>query len=374
MVDKKALEALDAALADEQPIAEQETSDLDAVPEFEPDDLPGLEIEEVPVDEEVAEETAEADTDEPVPDDTDVPDEQEPEESEEADGDAAEAEEEAEDVKDDAGEGEAEPAEDEAEKEAKPSDEFGELPENTPKRTQERFQSLKGKYDELDSQLKVAQEQNEEWAGHLQRVGANGEQLGLVFEYLGAVNSNTPEGLEKAYQFMQNELAVLGRALGKEAPGFDPMAEHADLQQEYERGEITKERAAEIIQARQAANLQQQNQSMQTQQQEAEAKKRAGLDGLSKLHVELAADAQWEMKKELLTPLVKGIVSTADPSQWADLVREAYQKIPDMAPPKPKLAPAPNPVRPTGPTAGEGGGVTKEPGNIYEALDMSLGI
>lgn len=56
----------------------------------------------------------------------------------------------------------------------------------------------------------------------------------------------------KAYDRMQGELQGRGKELGREAPGFDPIAAHADLATRVASGDITRDVALELIQHRQA--------------------------------------------------------------------------------------------------------------------------
>ena len=114
------------------------------------------------------------------------------------------------------GEGEAEPeplaAKDDTPKDAadaKPSDEFGNLDKDTPQKTRERFETVKGKYDELvterdNLQAEVAgvRAESEKWANTIRDTGTNQEQFGMVIDYLGKVNSNDPKELNTAYDIM----------------------------------------------------------------------------------------------------------------------------------------------------------------------------
>lgn len=366
---KNILEAIDGALDEDAPAAEP---DYDIVPELEVENE--IETDTVdqpdPPDEPVSDEKPEADAqdEEEPPADRDeeggVTDEEESDEQDEED-DSGEKDDGSEDPK----------SEDEGEEEESEEDE---LPKNTPERTRKRFESLKEKFHEIEGKYQKERDLNEGWLAQVRDTGAAPEQIGVAFQYLKALNSGTREGLEKAYEFMQGELAVLGKALGREAPGFDPLDDYSDIKQEFENGEISRERAIELAQARKARNLESAQRELQGQKQSEHQAIEEGMKSLSALGQELSKDAQWKAKQSMLTPLVKTIVKTVkDPSKWAEAVRDAYAGIPDLpapAAPDPVAVPkAPNPIRPgQGPSAGTG--VSKKPGNIMEALDQALGL
>ena len=270
---------------------------------------------------------------------------------------------------------EAEPEKTEVQKETgekKPSDEFGDLPEDTHVKTKERFHKMKESFDTQAKELDTVKQQNEEWFGTLERIGTNPDQIGLTFEYLALVNEGTPESLEKAYAFMEREMGVLAQAIGKTAPGYDPLDAHPDLKQEYENGEISEERAREIANIRAARSLQTRKEETNNARTQEETLKAEATQGLTDLGVKLRSkDPYFASKIPALHGIVKAVCRPdTDPRTWISTIEEAYLEIPNPSPPPPRPS-APNPIRPGHVSPGQSG-LTKEPGNIYDAVDQAL--
>lgn len=258
----------------------------------------------------------------------------------------------------------------------KPSDEFGELPKDAKEETKQRFDSMKARFDEVSEERDKLKEQTTQWVETVQSTGTNPEQFGQALEYLKAVNAGDVQGLEKAYEFLQNELAVLGKALGRSGGGYDPLDEHEDLRERVENGYIDREDALQIASARALTNTTQQAQAAAQQQQTTDSAKTQGYADLSKLGAELRAKdaSDYQLKSEALGGYVQRLVREGvPPEQWAMLAKSFYESIPAPAAQPPTPDPRPNTLRPSG--AGESGrGVEKEPGSMLEAVKMGLNM
>ena len=257
---------------------------------------------------------------------------------------------------------------------AKPSDEFGTLEKDTPQKTRERFETIKKKYDDLVAERDAVKAESQQWVEAITGTGTNAEQFQMALGYLSAVNSGTQEGLEKAYGIMQQELEVLGKALGKSAPGiYDRLSDHPDLKERVDSGMLDESDANEIIQARASKRWSE----SQTQRQQQETQKQTEVDSamsqVKALGAQLqATDPLFASKMPFMTPIIEAaIASGAPPAQWASMIKIAYDKLPAPTvetPPKPIV---PNPIRPTGANLG-GNGLQKEPQSELEAMDMAL--
>ncbi len=266
---------------------------------------------------------------------------------------------------------------------AKPSDEFGDLPEGTKKETAERFDVLKGKYDEQAEQFETQKtelervtQQNTDWMETIQSTGANPEQFGRALSYLEDINKGTPESLERAYETMSGELKVLAQALGKEAPGVDPLAGHDDLVKKVEDGFLDRADALEIAGARAQSNIHKQSQNIADRQTTDQQAYDSGLESIRLLGQELNTKdpVAFKAKYPYLKSVIKAVVSSgAPPDSWEVSIREAFNDI--EAPViqetrKPKQAA--NPMRPSG-NAGSSESA-KEPGSAMEAINQALGM
>jgi len=208
-------------------------------------------------------------------------------------------------------------------------------------RQQKRFRELK---EELDS-LKPIAERAREWEQTIQSTGASPEQFGNVLNYLTAINSGDPAQMGKAYEAMQAELAWLGKQIGKPAPGYDPLAEHADLQAQIEQGTLSREAAQELIAARRQQAIYSQRQQQTIQQQQQQAAQQQALDAVAALGDRLRAQdgALFKARFKAIEPMVAVIQDSLPPAQWAAAIEKAYQAAP-VIPATPR-APAPNPAR-----------------------------
>ena len=349
MTKKAQLEALEAAISQDLPVAEAEP------------EQPEPEVETV--DEPEADPAVEAEPDgEPEPEtegepETDPETEGEPEPKPEA---------------------KAEP-EPEPEKEKRPSDEFGGLPKDAKQETRERFEAMRSRYDELHGKYEAEVERNTAMVEVVKRTGATGEQFDATLQYLGARNSNNPALLEQAYNIIKAEYEEISKKLGKSVPGLvDPLADQADLLEAVESGEISRKHAEELAAARTTRKLQDGFSATQTESQQKEQVLAAGYQAISDLGKRIRTEnpAKYNAHVEVLKSIARLVENSGrDPREWAGIIEAEYSKLPDVAPapaPKPKT---PVPIRPTGLTGAPGGSrAHKEPGTAMEALDMALGI
>ncbi len=222
-------------------------------------------------------------------------------------------------------------------------------------RTQKRFRELSERAADADSLRPVA-ERGLQWEETIKSTGADPQQMGNALNYLSAINSGDPAAMGQAYDFMQQEMAWLAKQLGRPAPGYDPLVEHADLSKQVTDGDMTRAAAEELIRTRRATVLQQDSQQRQRQQAEQQgAADQAHQDALQQvgaLGQQLrAADPLFEAKFKSIQPMVAVIQETLPPQQWAAAIHKAYQAAPApvAAPVQHQPAAAPNnPARATG--------------------------
>jgi hypothetical protein len=300
---------------------------------------------------------AAADPDEPAPEVAAEPDEPAPETAVEAEKPVPEA----------ATEPEPEPE--------RPSDEFGELPKNAPQKTKERFEAMRKGYDDLSDRYDKMKSEREAFDNQLSAVFANvpqdvaTQQFSLMMDHLQNVNSGTRDGLERAYDVMSKELQVIGKALGREVPGYDPLEEFPDLKEEYENGEISKERALELAGVRASRNLERGTQARQDERSHAQRAHEKGINSLRQFGTEMRkSDPLYDAKLPYLQTAMEAIINSGtDPAKWVASIQEAYKKIQLPKPPPPPAAP--NPVRPSG---SPGARMQREPQTALEAVLQGL--
>lgn len=264
-------------------------------------------------------------------------------------------------------------------------------------RAEERFRELTGQVKEFTplrealtkhqitdpAQLEQAVESAAravEWENTVLSSTATPEQFGSALNVIKAMNSDDPKMQNIAFDAMLQTVADLGKRLGREVPGLiDPLADHPDLVEEIEVGDLTRKRALEIARDR-ATNAR--NTERDTKQgndrQHQQALDQAATD-IGTLNNQLkAADPDFARKLPLLQPTLDLIRETLHPSKWVEEIAKAYRKLPALpaAAPAPAPAPAPGarvpvshmPVRASGmPTQ-----MAAKPRNSMEAFKLGL--
>lgn len=209
-------------------------------------------------------------------------------------------------------------------------------------RTQKRFRELSERASEADS-LRERAGKVTDWEQTIQSTGTTPQQFGATLLYLTDINSGDPVRMNRAYETMEAELKFLGEKLGREAPGFDPLAAHPDLAEKVKTGDLDRAAAVELVQHRQRGvlqNEQQQNQQRLSQSQQAE---QMGLQAVADLGAQLrTTDPQFQQKFAYLAPTVEIIQATMPPAQWAAAINQAYQRLPPIPAAAPAVAARPN--------------------------------
>lgn len=233
----------------------------------------------------------------------------------------------------------------------------------TNERTQQRFRELSQRTSEATEQLRVATARAEEWEQTVASTGASAQQFGNALNYLAAINSGNPEQMGAAFESMQKELAWLGKKLGREAPGFDPLTDYPDLAEKVASGDITREVAAELVQNRKRGVLQSEHQQTQHQTMQAQQAEQHALQEVAALGQRLQADPQFQQKFAYLGPTIEIIQATMPPAQWAAAIQNAYQRLPAIAAPAAPVAKPNNPARASAAPAKPA--TPKDPGDAF---------
>jgi hypothetical protein len=218
----------------------------------------------------------------------------------------------------------------------------------------------------------------QEWEDTVLASTATPEQFGMALNVIKAMNSGDPKVMTVAFDTMLQEVAELGKQLGREVPGIvDPLQAHPDLQQEVSEGDLTRKRALEIAAQRATAAATNARDTARSTQIQHEAAVNQALNDVKALNDQLkAGDSDFARKLALLQPTLDVIRETVHPSQWVARIERAYRALPPLpaAAPAPAPATAPRvpvshmPVRPTG------GNLTmrQKPKSDLEAFEMGL--
>lgn len=231
-------------------------------------------------------------------------------------------------------------------------------------KTAERFRELSKRPSEQEiAPLREKAERFERelanWNQIITESTARPDQLSSALGYVQAINSGDPVRMGKAYDVMVQEVAWLGKQLGREVPGaYDPLADHGDLRQKVEQGDMTRESALEVARHRAVSARTADLTKAQQDEQKREADHNAAVDSAMKqvatLNAKLkAADPHFAAKLPALKPMLDMIRETIPPAQWAAAVERAYLAIPAPAPAA-TTAPPPVGTVPLRPTGGSG--------------------
>lgn len=205
-------------------------------------------------------------------------------------------------------------------------------------KTAERFRELSSRPTEKEiAPIRDKADRFDNWNQIITESTARPEQLSNALGYLQAINSGDPVKMGKAYEVMVQEVAWLGKQLGREVPGaYDPLADHDDLRRKVEEGDITREAALEIASHRAVNARTTERTKAQQDQQRREAEQAQAVESaigqVAALNAKLkAADPHFAAKLPALKPMLDFIRETLPPAQWAAAVERAYMGIPAPA-------------------------------------------
>lgn len=229
------------------------------------------------------------------------------------------------------------------------------------------------KVKELEPQVAQLQERvakQDEVFSYMEANGVTGEQFGEAIALLSHKNSGDPVRLQRAYETLRAEMADIGAKLGLEAPGYDPLAAHADLQAKVANMDLSREDALEIAQGRQlrtAATTHSSKQGAQdTQQREVEQATR----DLTALETRLrSTDPQFAQKWAILAPTLVPTLGRLPLRERASAFEQAYAAFQLPAAPAAPVVTRPDPANPGRPAMGAG---AKAPANSVDAIMLGL--
>lgn len=269
-----------------------------------------------------------------------------------------------------------------------PSDTPADAPKDTPaemdtlgiknERARQRFTELSEKETRLTEieatlpDLQTKAETYDQMLTHIQETGATPEQYGNVLGYLRVVNHGSPQELAVARETLLKEVEFIDQKLGRKD---DPLADHADLQEAVNSGDLTKAYATEIantrnLQAAQQRHAQQQGEQQAQASQQRQAELQQAVTDLNALGARLAADPLHAQKIEAAKAAFIARRDTIPPRLWAAEFLLDYNAVvvpqAPAAPARPAVSAVP--LRPQGGS----GGLAKVAGSMEEAIQLGL--
>lgn len=182
--------------------------------------------------------------------------------------------------------------------------------------------------------------------------------------------------LEGALAMVEDYRVQLLQVLGKDAPGYDPLAldQHADLKARVDELSLSREDALKLVRARRIEEAHQQqtqrHQQGQQQQVQVQQSQQAALAEVARWEQTLKADVDYAKKQDTLASELPAIVRDYPPHLWVPTLERLYRSI-SVAPQQqaPQQRPStPSPLRPSG---AKGGNPVAS--SYLEAIDNGLG-
>lgn len=279
------------------------------------------------------------------------------------------------------------------------------LPEDVNPRTKERFETLATAVRTKSTELESTQKDLDDLWGLVSATGAPVEKVAQHMDFLRLTNSRKPEDLSKAMEQAQAIVADVSARLGKPAPGADPLEGFDDLKEKVKVADLTQADAEEIATLRRQNQLREQSAQEDAQQQAVIQEREAGRDALNDLQKEIQIDPNYShAHMAVMVDYIGSMAKRVAPKDWADTARDYWARIKTKTPDqmavmltpdqqaalkagRPGSAPAGKPNgatnrnrAPAGTGAHQperggqpaGGGSTKEPTDVLEAINLGI--
>lgn len=288
----------------------------------------------------------------------------------EADGEADEAEAEADVVDADPDKAKAAATADDA---AQPDgDDDLTVPPDLKGRTRERFERLTARLKEASEKTATAMAFADRWRETVASTGASPEYIGKTLEFVRAIHSGDVKQLESALSMLDETRASIAKALGKDVPGVDVLADFPDLADGVASGDLGRAHALELARVRRQAAAVEQQRGKATAEQQRDQLVNEGAQAVDAFMESMkATDPMFGAKMALLKPVLASVARNAPPDRWAAEVAELYRNVPVQAPPAPKENP--QPFRAARPSGVGGGRPAAAPASMLDAITAVLG-
>jgi len=250
-------------------------------------------------------------------------------------------------------------AEEEAKLKGKKSDDF-QLSDEEKKvwkqETQRRFNELRGfaKHNEaevsrLTQENTGLMEARDKIMGLFEENQVEPNDLVMLLDYNKRVKSGDLAGALKIVD--EARIGIL-KAMGKEAPGVDLLAEFPDLKAKVDAQELARENALEVAAARRRDKAQQQAEiERQAQERDAGVGKNAQEEALASIErwtKEIAkTDIDYKKKEEKVLARLPGILKEYSADKWLSTIKLLYESI-EVAKPSTPTNGGGQPLRPSG--------------------------
>ena len=235
----------------------------------------------------------------------------------------------------------------------------------------ERWGKLQGGYreqtaraDALETQLEQVQPMVERFMAFdrtMQGIGATSEQVAAAVDYIGLVNNGNPHSLAQAREMLMAGVAEIDAITGQPSPTVDHVAQHPDLKNAVEKGELTEDYAKQIALAR----ARDQHTQAREQQHRAGEQQRVANEQEAHAVAQASGDIEaldrWLAQNDPAYPAMRPVLEQTlmtlqqagvPPAQWVPTLVQQRESLRSMAA-APPMAASPNAL---GGLAGSGNG------------------
>lgn len=229
-------------------------------------------------------------------------------------------------------------------------------PEGLTEKASDRFKSLVESNKEKDTQLEEARQYADSVRELFEYSKANDQELQELFDYSAMIKSGDRSKQLQALETLTKKQRELADYLGVAANGFDPISKHPDLAGRVNQGEIDRDSALQIAEARQLqinqqAEAQRMQEMYQRQQQQSVSEQQA-VSQIRDLESQWrSSDVDFGSKIKYLEGKAQDIMRDFQPQQWPAALKMAYDAITSTAKPA-SVARTPSPARPNTATSG----------------------
>lgn len=246
------------------------------------------------------------------------------------------------------------------------------VPPDLKGRTRERFERLTARLKEASEKTAAAMAFADRWRETVASTGASPEYIGKTLEFVRAIHSGDVKQLESALSMLDETRASIAKALGKDVPGVDVLADFPDLADGVASGDLGRAHALELARVRRQAAAVEQQRGKVTAEQQRDQLVNEGAQAVDAFMESMkATDPMFGAKMALLKPVLASVARNAPPERWAAEVAELYRNVPVQAPPAPKENP--QPFRAARPSGAGGARPAAAPASMLDAITAVLG-
>jgi len=244
----------------------------------------------------------------------------------------------------------------------------------TPK-AHERFHTLhkvaKANEDALvvaNAQLTELRTRSEALTNIMKETQTGPEELGALLDYNRMLKTGQ---FDDALALVEQHRAAIYKAMGREAPGVDLLADFPDLAARVERNEITRGDAIELGNNRRREAVRQQQENGQRQQQQHETQtlqqQQNALGQIEKWCNDTAQkDVDFKAREAKLMPQIEQIMQQYPSHLWLPTIQRLYETV--SVPRETTFSQQTTPLRPNGAKPGP-----KAPASMFDAIRGGLG-